>query len=866
MLLEFNEFGIETGKKMKSKIAKILAPVFGLLILCLALYFLYHELKIYHPRDIIKQVEALPLSRLLLSLLFVCGSYLAATGYDTLSGFFIGHHLSYPRTALASYIGTSFSNNMGFGPLTGGSVRYRLYSAWGLTAVEVGKVVFFNSLSLWLGFLTLGGIFFTAEPMALPQAIHARIVSARPIGLVFLVIVTTYFILTLLRHKPFKLRTLELSAPKPLYFFLQVGISVIDWGCAGAALYILLPASTQLSFPGFFGIYLLSLISGIISQVPGGLGVFETVMVLLLSSRIPAPAILGSLLAYRGLFYLLPLLVGVILLTTQEVLRKRQLVAKARGFIERWTAVMVPPLLALSTFVSGAVLLFSGATPALTERLKWLLHVFPLPVIEISHLMGSMVGVGLLLLARGIQKRIDAAYHLSVFLLGLGIVVSLLKGFDYEEATILAIMLVALIPSRRYFYRKSSLFSSSFSPGWVLATGSVLVVTVWLTLFVHKHVTYASQLWWQFTFAGNAPRSLRALVGVSVVVFAVALAAVMRPRREKSVASQEADWDHIHAVVQQYPQTYANLALLGDKRFLFSENGEAFIMYNTSGRSWIAMGDPVGTPKQAAKLAWEFRELSDRHNGWTVFYEIGTENLPLYLDMGLTLLKIGEEARVPLNGFSLGGGSRKGLRYTVNRLEKEGYLSEVVPREKVPEFLPEFKAISDAWLTEKNTREKGFSLGCFREEYLKNFSAGIVRFQGEVVAFTNLWSSGGKEELSIDLMRYCPATSGSVMEYLLVKIMLWGAMAGYRWFNLGMAPLGGLESRHLSPMWQRTASLVYRYGDHFYNFKGLRQYKEKFDPEWKPRYIAFPGGLTLPGILTNVASLISGGMRGIVTK
>jgi phosphatidylglycerol lysyltransferase len=851
---------------MKSKIAKILAPVFGLVILCFALYLLYHELQVYHPRDIIKQVEALPVFRLLLSLLFVCGSYLAATGYDTLSGFFIAHHLSYPRTALASFIGTSFSNNMGFGPLTGGSVRYRLYSAWGLTAVEIGKVVFFNTLSLWLGFLTLGGIFFTTEPMALPQALHTRILSARPIGVVFLIIVTTYFILTMLRHKPFKVRSLELSAPKPLFFFLQVGISVIDWGCAGAALYILLPASTQLSFSGFFGIYLLALIAGIISQVPGGLGVFETVMVLLLSSRIPAPVILGSLLAYRGLFYLLPLLIAMVLLTTQEALRKRRIIAKATGFIGRWAAVMVPPLLAFSTFVSGAVLLFSGATPALTERLKGLLHIFPLPVIEISHLMGSMVGVGLLLLARGIQKRIDAAYHLSVFLLGAGVVVSLLKGFDYEEAIILAVMLVALLPSRRYFYRKSSLFSSSFSPGWVLAIGSVLVVTVWLTLFAHKHVAYASQLWWQFTFEGNAPRSMRALVGASVVVFAVALAAVMRPRRQKPVVLREPDWDRVYAVVEQSPETYANLALLGDKRFLFSRNGSAFIMYNTSGRSWIAMGDPVGTPDQGMELAWEFRELSDRHNGWTVFYEIGTGNLPLYLDMGLTLLKLGEEARVPLHGFSLEGGSRKGLRHTVNRLEKEGYLCEVVPREMVPELLSEFKAISDAWLAEKNTREKGFSLGLFREKYLKNFSAGIVRFQGKVVAFTNLWSSGGKEELSIDLMRHYPITSGGVMEYLLIKLMLWGRMEGYRWFNLGMAPLGGLESRRLAPMWQRTASLVYRYGDHFYNFKGLRQYKEKFDPEWKPRYLAFPGGLALPGILANVASLISGGIRGIVTK
>ena len=193
-------------------------------------------------------------------------------------------------------------------------------------------------------------------------------------------------------------------------------------------------------------------------------------------------------------------------------------------------------------------------------------------------------------------------------------------------------------------------------------------------------------------------------------------------------------------------------------------------------------------------------------------------------------------------------------------------MCEVVQRGMVPEVLAEFKAISDTWLAETNTREEGFSLGFFREEYLKNFSMGIVRAQGKVVAFANLWSSGGKEELSIDLMRHFPETSGGVMEYLLIKLMLWGRKAGYRWFNLGMAPLGGLEARRLAPMWQRAASLVYHYGDHFYNFQGLRQYKEKFDPEWEPRYLASPGGLALPGILANAASLISGGIKGIVAK
>jgi len=851
---------------MKSRAVKVLAPILGLAILTLALYVLYHELKTYHPRDIVREVKDLPAGRILLSLLFVAGSYLAATGYDTLSSLFIRHHLPYRQTALASFIGTSFSNNMGFGPLTGGSIRLRLYSAWGLSAVEITKMVFFNTLTLWLGFLTLGGLFFTLEPLALPQTIHFPLLSVRAVGIAFLAVAGTYVFFVILHRRPLKIRSHELVPPPPRFLPVQLLISVLDWGCAGAALYILLPASSGLTFPAFFGLYLLALIAGIVSQVPGGLGVFETVFVLMLSPRLPAPTVIGILLAYRGLYYLLPLFSAVLLLAIQELLHKRAFLIRTATQIERWSSIVVPPLLAVASFAGGAVLLFSGATPAVGARISWLLRFVPFPVIEVSHLLGSMVGVGLLVLARGIQRRIDAAYPLAVILLGSGIVLSLLKGLDYEEAIILAVMLAALLPTRRFFYRKSSLLRPSFSAGWVFTTVFVLGFAVWLTLFSYKHVGYSQDLWWQFAANANAPRSLRALVAAGAVAFVVALFRLFSPRPERAGVGQPLDRERIRAIIQQSSETSANLSLLGDKKFLFSAQGEAFLMYNTAGRSWISMGDPVGPPDQRRELAWRFRELCDRYNGWTVFYEVGADSLPLYLEMGLTMLKLGEEARVPLDIFTLEGGARKNLRYTYNRLQREGNTFEVLPVEQAQQVIDDLKGISDTWLAEKNTREKGFSLGFFHEDYLEEFPVAVIRRNGKIVAFTNVWTTASKEELSIDLMRYQPDAPDGVMEFLFIHLMLWGKQSGYRWFNLGMAPLAGLENRPLAPTWSRLASLLYRHGEHFYNFQGLRDYKDKFDPVWAPRYLASPGGMALPKILVDLSSLVSGGLKGIIAR
>ena len=348
---------------------------------------------------------------------------------------------------------------------------------------------------------------------------------------------------------------------------------------------------------------------------------------------------------------------------------------------------------------------------------------------EISHFFASLVGVGLILLARGLQRRLDAAYVLATTLLGAGILFSLLKGFAYKEATILAIVLAALLPCRRHFYRKASLISQRFTPGWITAIILVLLSSIWLGLFSYKHIEYSNQLWWQFALSGDAPRFLRATVGaISVVLFFI-LYRLLQPAMPEPAPPSSADLDLVRAIVSESPKSSANLALLGDKAFLFSQSRKAFIMYGIEGRSWVALGDPVGPEKEHVDLVWQFREMCDRYGGWTVFYE--AKNIHLYLDLGLTLLKLGEEARVSIANFSLEGSNRKGFRYILRRFEKDGFTFEFITAQEVSSRLAKLKEISDIWLKEKDTREKRFSLGCFNPDYLKLLPAGIVSKGGK---------------------------------------------------------------------------------------------------------------------------------------
>ena len=232
---------------------------------------------------------------------------------------------------------------------------------------------------------------------------------------------------------------------------------------------------------------------------------------------------------------------------------------------------------------------------------------------------------------------------------------------------------------------------------------------------------------------------------------------------------------------------------------------------------------------------------------------------------------MGEEAIIPLAHFSLEGSQRRDLRQSHTRAVREGLTFEVVPADRVPALFNELEVVSNAWLAEKSTREKAFSVGSFSQSYLSNFPCAIIRARsgssaGRIVGFANLWLGGDHQELSVDLMRHVEDAPYGVMDFLFAEVMLWGKAHGFSWFNLGLAPFSGMEKHTLAPAWHRVGAFIFRYGENFYNFEGLRRYKSKFNPEWRAKYLATRGGLNIAAALLDVSTLISGGLRGLVSK
>lgn len=859
----------EREGRPRRRILQGFVPFVGVAFFVLALVVLHRELATLGYREIATQIRSLPLASLLEAFVLTVLSFAVLSGYEALAMRYVERPLSYRRVAFASFVGYAFSQALGSPLLTGAPLRYRLYSGWGLSAVEVTRMVAFYTATFVLGMLTVVGGVLALQPAALAGSVPLSLPEGglRVLGFAALACALAYGVWTLGPAKPLRLLSWEFPVPSPPIMTGQVAVGVADWLVAASVLYVLLPAGHGLAFFPFVAVFAVALVLGQVSHVPGGLGVFEAVLLLLLPETVADGSLVASLVAYRGIYYLLPLLLAAGALGFYELRQRRETLKETVGAFGQGISAVVPLALAGLAFLAGMLLLFTGALPLPAGRLAWLGRGLPLPVLEVSHFLGSLVGAGLLVLAWGLSRRLDVAYRLTLWLLAGGVVLSVVRGWGWVQVVVLLGALACILPARREFFRESSLRAEIPSAQWAVLVSVALAGTVWLGLFAYRRVDLSSELWWEFTLRGDAPRFLRATVGVGVFFLVYGLSRLMRPSLPEAVVGDpESPPPEVDAVVDGSDRSHAALVYLGDKRVLLSKSRRAFVMYGVESRSWVSLGDPLGAPDDHDELVWRFRALAFRYGGWPVFYQARPSALPLYVDAGLVGAKLGEEAFVSLDGFTLEGGARKGLRRTVRKVEKEGASFDIIPPGEVPSVLPDLRRISDAWLQEKSVREKGFSLGSFQEGYLRRTPLAVLRLEGRIVAFANVLASGGREELSADLMRYGPGAPASAMEYLFVRLMLWGSEDGFRRFSLGLAPLSGLDTRPLAPLWDRLGAAVFRYGEHFYNFQGLRAYKEKFDPVWEPRYLVSPGGLAFPRVLANVATLIGGGVRGILAR
>ena len=793
--------------------------------------------------------------------MFTAGSFLALSIYDVHALRFAGARLPYRLVALASFCAYAVGNIAGFGPLTGGSVRYRFYSPFGLEPEAIAKVVAYVAAAFGFGLAFVAGLGLAIAGPDLASLIGMSGATVRGIGLLALAGVGAVLLLAALRRGRVTVFGRAVALPDVRDVISQLLATSVDVICAAAVLYVLLPDG-DVSFLVVLAVFSVAVGAGVLSHLPGGVGIFETIVVGALGTRLPIDGVISALLIYRIVYYVVPLVVAVAAMIVSEARRATM----ASPALMAAVSGIAPVMLGTLAMVLGAMLVFSGVTPPADTRLDLMSSVFPLPLVEGAHFVGSVIGVFLLVAGRGLVHRLDGAWWLTLSLTALSIPLGLLKALAVGEAILMAILIVGLVSSRHLYNRPASLLHDRLSPAWWLCIASILALALGILFFVYKEVPYSHDLWWQFEMSAAAPRSLRAAVGIGLATAAIATWLLIRPPSGRIELANSDDVARAVAILANAGHASANLVRMGDKNLMFSDDGAAFLMYAKRGRSWISLGDPVGPEAGQRELAWRFIEMARAHGGRAVFYQVPAESLSLYADAGLSAFKLGEEAIVDLAAFDIKGTRRGNLRNAINKAERDGIVFEVVPAEAVPAIMDELAAVSTSWLEARKAREKTFSLGAFEPDYVASQPVAVLKRAGHIFAFATLMVSGDGQEAAIDLMRFTPKSPNGTMELLFTRVLLHFKAAGFRDFSLGMAPLAGLSDSPLAPLWHKLGRAAFEHGNAFYNFHGLRAFKTKFDPVWRQRYMAVAGGLNPLLALADVTFIISGGLKGAVSK
>jgi phosphatidylglycerol lysyltransferase len=528
-----------------------------------------------------------------------------------------------------------------------------------------------------------------------------------------------------------------------------------------------------------------------------------------------------------------------------------------------------PSTAAVLALLSGIMLLASGATPTIPDRFFQIYEIAPVVLIEVSHFLSSILGLVLVLLAFGLRARLDGAWWATLVTLLIASPLALIKAFAWEEATALAAFAALLLPFHGAFPRKARLARMEVTPGWLISALAAVVGAGLLGLWSFQHADYGDKPFWAVMADADAARAIRGWAGAAVLLLAFGVwrlfATVATP---KVVGESDPELGRVRAILANAEEAEpgSNLALLGDKRFLFSQSGESFLMFGVRGRSWISLGAPVGRRDEQMELLWRFRELADAHAARPGFYGLDSEDLPDVVELGFAIAKVGESAAVSLDTFTIEGTKRGNLRRAWRQAGEAGATFEVVPPEKVGEIMPELQRISDAWLVHHAGGDKSFSMGGFYPAYVAEFPVGIVRFEGRIIAFATLWITANKSAFSMDLMRYIEEGPRRIMDFLFVELIEWGRKEGYQAVEFGMAPLSGLDDRPLAPVLSRVGALIFERGEDLYNFQGVRAYKGKYDPVWRPRYIAAANKWAIPLLLADMGLLTSGGVAGLAKR
>jgi phosphatidylglycerol lysyltransferase len=763
-------------------------------------------------------------------------------------------HLKVPKVQMAKYSLTinTFSNFIGFGGVAGLSLRTYFfkgkYEDRGKLVKNIAQVSLFYlaglSILSWIVSLGIMHTSFLANMKWIKLAVWAISLYA-PI----------LIIITKIRE-----RTNKAEHFRTLDIIQLIVISIFEW--MFAILLFLAIANIlhiHISFSTLFPIFIVASCAGIVSMIPGGIGSFDLVMLIgFKNDHIHSEKILLILLLYRISYYVIPFLLGAAVF-----LRKiwKEMDESYKQVIHFLARNISHGIITLLVFFSGIILLLSASLPGVLERIAFLRGFLSFPIINISHQLSVAAGLLLLFLSRGIEYKVKWAYYFTLFILIFASILSLAKNLNYEEAIFLFIVALLLWLSKKSFHR------INFVITWGRAAFDLIGILFFICLYIvigywnmpeHSERMKIPHFIRHYMILDSSDLFKSAFLGLMIALIVMYLVYWLRKPYEIQFHSSMNETNKIVDHLQEYGGTVlSHLIFLHDKMIYWSKSGHVLFAFQKYADKLVVLGNPVGDEREFHDCIEEFHDVANLYGYTPVYYEVTKEMLSKLHENGYDFFKLGEEAYVNIEEFSLAGKKMKNLRAVKNKLEREGFLCDVLEPPFSDELLDRLKFISEQWL--QGRLEKGYSLGFFEYDYLNLGPIAVVKDkEGTAIAFTSLMPKYDHHEtLSLDLMRQLQDIPPGIMDFMFLHLFEWANSKGYKRFNIGMAPLANVGMSKYSFLGEKLASQIYVHGNFIYHFKGLKKFKEKYADSWEPKYLAYRKKTSLPLTMIQIALLIA---------
>ena len=657
-----------------------------------------------------------------------------------------------------------------------------------------------------------------------------------------------------------------------------MSISILEWITTILLIYgLIVILGIKVTLVQFAPVYIKAIIIAIISMVPGGAGTFDlTLLVGLKKFNVQSEQILLLLILYRISYYIVPLLIGVILYITELYNNTN---SEIKELMSRINSKIASTILTLTVYITGILLIFW-----IEIDISKVIHrssIFKINILDFALYLSIVLGFLLVVLASILNTRTKKVYYILVtsFALITLLTMTVIKSFTSYLVVIIGWLLIIL--SKNRFYKKGFIYT------WKSAMKSICSVLILFTISLIVNSPSYSQLnsldinsldinsininfnseefnSEEFDLSKIDIEESKAYVEriiISIflgVIISISLVIILlNINRFNKFPKEKLNKEKIKEIISKHGgSSLAHYVFVGDKYVYINDTEDVFFQYQIISDKIVILGNPIGNEKSFFNATREFYDLADLYGYTLVFTGVDINIFPELHDMGYDFMKLGQEAIVKLEDFSLAGNKNKSKRQAVSRIDKAGYTFSIEEPPFTDELFKELKDVSDEWLNGK--KEKGFCVGYFDREYIEMDKIAIVRnAEGEIKAFATIMPMYDNKTLSVDLMRFKDIQLNGIMDFIFVNLFEYSKENGYEFFNLGLVPLAEVGESKYSFIREKIAYQIFINGNFIYSFKGLKKFKDKYASDWNEKYIAYKKESSLVITCIQILKLLS---------